>query len=104
MTNKDKIDPQRVDEAAESLKTVAVAIADFEKVWALLTPVEQMIMGGVVFNLVCPWTDLHITGALCTRPIGGYLINSLANFFNNPPEGVVKKADKAFIKDDKGDS
>lgn len=103
MTNKDKIDPERLEEAAESLKEVATSIANFERIWGLLTPVEQMAIGGVVFNLVCPWNDLHLLGVLAQRPIGGFLINSLANFFSNPPEGAIKKSDAAFVKD-KGDS
>lgn len=83
---KPRFDVKKMDNAAAALRSVAIALDQFQKAWGTLSVAEKLATGGIVFNYVSYWEHFDRVGSLVVPPIGTALINGLAHFHNTPPD------------------
>jgi len=79
-----KFDERSIDEASLALAKVAESIAEFDRLWKLLTPQEQAVTGGIIFNLHSVWEDKMLIGVIAVRPFATALLERLFDFHQSP--------------------
>ena len=82
----DKISAVNVEKASDFLKDISHKIAEFEKIYGILTAQEKMLVGGIAFNVTSAWLDFSIIGIISPSSLQSYLVDQLITFVRFPPK------------------